>query len=231
MTWAPFLVIFLTSQSVISWVNGTAQWFVMAVHRAFKAAIDPPPAKNFQVQDWTCFLPVNSRGRMGQTEAHWQRKEVPNPAGMGIRHGAPVAWSNTPSSKCGRVLTSGDFKHLFNIHPYLGKIPILTHIFRRGWLNHQLVLGSSQQTNEYFGTCWSFLQPITWYQKNGIGICECWEASQSHSVWVQHPFNWNIVNKELHSIDLTISKGCLLDWFPKRPTKIQDILLILERLF
>ena len=27
-------------------------------------------------------------------------------------------------------------------HPYLGKIPILTHIFQRGWFNHQLDLVS-----------------------------------------------------------------------------------------
>ena len=26
---------------------------------------------------------------------------------------------------------------IFYFHPYLGKIPILTHIFQRGW-NHQL---------------------------------------------------------------------------------------------
>ena len=25
-----------------------------------------------------------------------------------------------------------------NLHPYLGKIPILTHIFQMGWFNHQL---------------------------------------------------------------------------------------------
>ena len=94
-----------------------------------------------------------------------------------------LGW-DTPSSKCGWVLTdtascesnqtdgckkpasmdilSGGFKHFLNIHPYLGKISILTHIFRRGCLDHQVVLGFSQQTNEYFGTCWSFLQPITW---------------------------------------------------------------------
>ena len=28
----------------------------------------------------------------------------------------------------------------FQIHPYLGKIPILTNIFQRGWFNHQPVL-------------------------------------------------------------------------------------------
>ena len=26
----------------------------------------------------------------------------------------------------------------FNFHPYLGKIPILTHMFSKGWFNHQL---------------------------------------------------------------------------------------------
>ena len=30
----------------------------------------------------------------------------------------------------------GGFKHVY-FHPYLGKIPILTNIFQRGW-NHQL---------------------------------------------------------------------------------------------
>ena len=31
----------------------------------------------------------------------------------------------------------GGFQYFFNFHPYLGKIPILTNIFQRGW-NHQL---------------------------------------------------------------------------------------------
>ena len=30
--------------------------------------------------------------------------------------------------------------NIFYFHPYLGKIPILTHIFQRGWFNHQLDL-------------------------------------------------------------------------------------------
>ncbi len=30
--------------------------------------------------------------------------------------------------------------NIFYFHPYLGKIPILTNIFQRGW-NHQLDLG------------------------------------------------------------------------------------------
>ena len=32
------------------------------------------------------------------------------------------------------------FNYFFNFHPYLGKIPILTHIFQMGWFNHQQVI-------------------------------------------------------------------------------------------
>ena len=28
--------------------------------------------------------------------------------------------------------------NMFCFHPYLGKIPILTHILQMGWFNHQL---------------------------------------------------------------------------------------------
>ena len=28
--------------------------------------------------------------------------------------------------------------NIFYFHPYLGKIPILTHVFQMGWFNHQL---------------------------------------------------------------------------------------------
>ena len=31
----------------------------------------------------------------------------------------------------------GGFNVFFNVHPYLGKVPILTNIFQMGW-NHQL---------------------------------------------------------------------------------------------
>ena len=30
------------------------------------------------------------------------------------------------------------FSIIFYVHPYLGKIPILTNIFQMGWFNHQL---------------------------------------------------------------------------------------------
>ena len=35
---------------------------------------------------------------------------------------------------------------IFYVHPYLGKIPILTNIFQRGWFNHQLA-------THLFGAC------------------------------------------------------------------------------
>ena len=34
------------------------------------------------------------------------------------------------------VQLGGGFKYFFNVHPYLGKFPILTNIFQMGW-NHQ----------------------------------------------------------------------------------------------
>ena len=40
----------------------------------------------------------------------------------------------------------GGFKHFFYFHHYLGKIPILTNIFQRGW-NHQLEKTYEKQTH------------------------------------------------------------------------------------
>ena len=37
-----------------------------------------------------------------------------------------------------RIFSRWWFQIFFDVHPYLGKIPILTHIFQMGW-NHQLV--------------------------------------------------------------------------------------------
>ena len=31
----------------------------------------------------------------------------------------------------------GGFKHFFYFSPFLGKIPIFTNMFQRGWFNHQ----------------------------------------------------------------------------------------------
>ena len=35
-------------------------------------------------------------------------------------------------------MLGGGNSNIFYVHPYLGKIPILTNIFQRGWFNHQL---------------------------------------------------------------------------------------------
>ena len=37
-------------------------------------------------------------------------------------------------------------------HPYVGKIPILTHILRRGWFNHQL--DNKKHLSRFFWTSW-----------------------------------------------------------------------------
>ena len=34
--------------------------------------------------------------------------------------------------------------NILNFHPYLGKIPNLTHIFQMGWFNHQPVDGNGE---------------------------------------------------------------------------------------
>ena len=37
-----------------------------------------------------------------------------------------------------RLWLGGGFKYFFYVHPYSGKIPILTNIFQMSWFNHQL---------------------------------------------------------------------------------------------
>ena len=39
--------------------------------------------------------------------------------------------------------------NIFYFHPYLGKIPILTNIFQRGWFNHQLDIHFVTWTNGF----------------------------------------------------------------------------------
>ena len=46
-----------------------------------------------------------------------------------------VCWRETRETKS---LNWVVVSNIFNVHPYLRKIPILTNIFQRGW-NHQLV--------------------------------------------------------------------------------------------
>ena len=38
------------------------------------------------------------------------------------------------------VILGGGNSNIFYVHPYLGKIPILTNAFQMGWFNHQLVI-------------------------------------------------------------------------------------------
>ena len=45
--------------------------------------------------------------------------------------------------------------NIFYFHPYLGKIPILTNFFQRGWFNHQLekVLEEFMTTSPFHPGC------------------------------------------------------------------------------
>ena len=47
------------------------------------------------------------------------------------------------------------FKNICYVHPYLGKIPILTSIFQLGW-NHQLVFVLGDAVNHHLVTVISF---------------------------------------------------------------------------
>ena len=53
---------------------------------------------------------------------------------------APVALIQEKISVEIRYRFGGGFKYFFIFTPTIGKIPILTHIFHRGWFNHQLVV-------------------------------------------------------------------------------------------
>ena len=49
--------------------------------------------------------------------------------------------------------------NIFYFYPYLGKIPILTNIFQRGW-NHQLVTYRTDFFPWFFGTTFEFLEDV-----------------------------------------------------------------------
>ena len=69
---------------------------------------------------------------------------------------------------------------MFNVHPYLGKIPILTHIFQLGWFNHQLdinyiYISLENHTDTRGGNVWVAghclfitFQGQMWYFSGGI---------------------------------------------------------------
>ena len=72
-------------------------------------------------------------------------------------------------------LLGGGFKHLFYFHPYLGKVPILTNVFQRGW-NHQLIYCLGIRLEEANKILWSLVCSknihFKWKWKHVVVACE-----------------------------------------------------------
>ena len=63
------------------------------------------------------------------------------------------------------------FQNVFNVHPYLGKIPILTHIFQMGWFNHLPKTQRAQPLNAGFRVfCWNLLYRNRGYELEGAEL-------------------------------------------------------------
>ena len=69
------------------------------------------------------------------------------------------------------------FSNIFFFHPYLGKIPILTNIFQRGW-NHQLVM------NSHFNFKTQMCQGLISHFYCGVMIGYSWLP------WIKHFPSW-----------------------------------------
>ena len=69
---------------------------------------------------------------------------------------------------------AGSFKYFFFSSRKLGKIPILTHIFQRGWFNHQLASGDFLRKKSPNNT--TELEP--WYPQNHTPVLwqSCWQG-------------------------------------------------------
>ena len=66
-----------------------------------------------------------------------QQKNPENPGDTYECDMVLVSSCTTPGTRHLHIWLGGGFTNIFCFHPYLGKIPILTHIFQGGW-NHQL---------------------------------------------------------------------------------------------
>ena len=72
-----------------------------------------------------------------------------------------------------KAILGGGFRYLLYFHPYLGKIPILTNIFQRGW-NHQPLL-----LTEFGGV---FLQCVDWNFESRENFNFCHRAFYSYYI-------------------------------------------------
>ena len=83
--------------------------------------------------------------------------------------------------------------NIFYFHPYLGKIPICTNIFQRGWFNHQL------ENMFFFWTHWgrNFWDPMGGWQ---------WQFFP----WVKNP-RYLTFRRELGASALGVTEGSWSD--------------------
>ncbi len=97
-------------------------------------------------------------GESSQSKTRWWEAPcLSNPVLIRMAPLGPLVQCNyQPCSMGEKNMFSGwwQLKDFWNFHPYLGKIPILTNIFQRGWFNHQLV---------FLDTTWLFDAWGGWY--------------------------------------------------------------------
>ena len=124
--------------------------------------------------------------------------------------------------------------NIFFVHPYLGKIPILTNIFQRGW-NHQLVMSQLE------------LSIIGWFVWK-VGRCVNFECvrifgSMSGSIWfgskwirqcielpsIQSRFDITIQSSKYQTWNANVSRAMsyiyLFDWLYLGIINIHDLIL------
>ena len=104
--------------------------------------------------------------------------------------------------------------NMFYVHPHLGKIPILTNIFQRGW-NHQLetvvffgwlrclclVCQVEESNTKYISLMWDFFQHfVTWWFFHIFCLLNVHPyvfGEDVHPFWRSHIFSKGLVQPQL----------------------------------
>ena len=113
--------------------------------------------------------------------------------------------------------------NIFYFHPYLGKIPILTNIFQRGW-NHQL--GNSDNNDDTNIDDIIITIVIIALYKYYILHCTMW-VYQIHHPWVSSCLRWAATRRGAESIFLRLDRFMEFrqppEFIIKRPTLRNEI--------
>ncbi len=134
----------------------------------------------------------------GSSSKKWPKKSatfwIENFTGFSIPTSVPrVFFVWVPSRRC--YLRWWQLKYFWNIHPYLGKIPILTNSFQRGW-KHQLVIyiEESKDIFKIYLSTWGIIPLSKWSitvvtvsplpLPNGLSTAYKWGWSDHH---LHHP--------------------------------------------